>query len=481
MRDVRGVCLVRWMVMMSALLAGASTARAQQVANASATSSAAATNANAAAGASSPTPTSAQLPPARVARPPFPNRLNESLPSWLRVRGEFRERIEGFQGAGFVGGRDDAYALSRFRFNATVAPSPMFNVQVQAQDARVADKQIGATGAPFSGAFDLRQAFAEVGTPKTRVAARFGRQELAYGEQRLVGHVSWLNTARTFDAARVTMRGKAAVVDVFSGSVVRILPSEFDKSLNGNTFSGAYVTTGALIPNSSVEPYLFYRTDRNVRNEAGLLASVRQATIGVRWAGTLPKRLDYSHDVAVQQGSVGSDSIGAWAGHFQLRESFPGPKAVKITGEFNLASGDRSATDGSRGTFDQLYPTPHDKYGLTDQVGWKNIKHLRAGLDLTPGKRFAVNANYHTWWLMETNDALYNSPGASIARVAGGAASSFVGQEVDLQISRPLTPQFQLMGGIAHILPGAFLKQATPGASYTFPYLMATYVFLADR
>jgi hypothetical protein len=26
-----------------------------------------------------------------------------------------------------------------------------------------------------------------------------GRQELVYGDQRLIGHVSWLNAARTFD------------------------------------------------------------------------------------------------------------------------------------------------------------------------------------------------------------------------------------------------------------------------------------------
>jgi hypothetical protein len=30
-------------------------------------------------------------------------------------------------------------------------------------------------------------------------------------------------------------------------------------------------------------------------------------------------------------------------------------------------------------------------------------------------------------------------------------------------------------------VPGRFLKQATPGASYSFPYVMVTYVFLADR
>ena len=28
---------------------------------------------------------------------------------------------------------------------------------------------------------------------------------------------------------------------------------------------------------------------------------------------------------------------------------------------------------------------------------------------------------------------------------------------------------------------GKFLEQATPGASYSQPYVMATYVFLADK
>ena len=56
-------------------------------------------------------------------KPPVPNRFNELLPAWLRVRAEFRERVEGFQGSGFVSGRDDAYSLSRLRLNAAVTAS----------------------------------------------------------------------------------------------------------------------------------------------------------------------------------------------------------------------------------------------------------------------------------------------------------------------------------------------------------------------
>jgi hypothetical protein len=36
-------------------------------------------------------------------------------------------------------------------------------------------------------------------------------------------------------------------------------------------------------------------------------------------------------------------------------------------------------------------------------------------------------------------------------------------------------------GGYAYIFSGAFLKEATPGASYSYPYVMATYVFLAEK
>ena len=90
-----------------------------------------------------------QAPPAAPQRPPVVNRLNEVLPSWLRVRAEQRSRFEGFDGGGFVSGRDDSYYLNRFRFNATVQPSASFSFTAQVQDARVADKSVGPTGAPF--------------------------------------------------------------------------------------------------------------------------------------------------------------------------------------------------------------------------------------------------------------------------------------------------------------------------------------------
>jgi len=415
------------------------------------------------------------------AKPPVLNRANELLPQWIRLRGEFRERMEGFDGFGFNATREDLYWLSRLRLNATATASRSLSFQAQVQDARVGKKTVGPTGTPFKAAMDLRMAFADVGASTGHVTVRAGRQELVYGEQRLIGHVSWLNAARTFDGVKGTFRSKAFSADVFATSVVRILDGEFDKSGSGNRFAGVYGTTAKLIPQATVEPYLLFKRDVNLRAEAGGFGTLKETTTGVRVAGKLPARFDYGIEMALQRGSLGTDDISAWAGHWQMRETFPGRTAAKLTGEYNFASGDKDPTDNVRGTFDQLYPTPHDKTGLADQIGWKNVHHARAGFEVTPFKGFPVTTNYHSWWLAEDRDAIYNVGNAVVGRVATGAADRHVGQELDVQVSRALTPQLQAAAGYAHIFTGPFLKETTPGASYSHPYVMLTYVFLAEK
>jgi Alginate export len=81
------------------------------------------------------------------------------------------------------------------------------------------------------------------------------------------------------------------------------------------------------------------------------------------------------------------------------------------------------------------------------------------------------------WWLASATDGLYNSSGALVARVAAGTAGTHVGEEIDAQTAWAVNQRIQLGGGIGHIFPGGFLKRATPGNPYTFPYLMFGYAF----
>jgi hypothetical protein len=130
----------------------------------------------------------AQVPGPRPSTPPLPNRFNELTPKWLTMRGEFRNRMEGGKNIAYSPGLHDVYWLNRFRFDVSVKPSSRFAVLVQAQDARVAAKDVGSTTAPFRNPFDLRQAYGDIGnTQQGAFTLRVGRQEMFFGEQRLVG------------------------------------------------------------------------------------------------------------------------------------------------------------------------------------------------------------------------------------------------------------------------------------------------------
>jgi hypothetical protein len=419
---------------------------------------------------------------APVTRPVTPAPLGPSgqVNTWLSVRGEFRGRIEGFTGGAYRPDNSDSYMLDRFRVNVTATASTLAKFVVQIQDARVFDKTTGGLGVPFRDTIDLRMAYGEFGGARSMVRA--GRQELAFGEQRLIGHLNWVNNARSFDGVRATIARKAFKFDLFATSVVTIQPDAFDKSGFGNRLYGFYGSTTMAIPKATVEPYLFWRQSEGLTLETGGLGDIRQATIGTRVAGKLPRDFDYGVEMAAQTGSVATDDLRAWAGHWVAGKTFNGaPTKPRPFIEFNYATGDSNPTDGVRGTFDQLYPTGHDKLGLADQVGWRNVNHLRGGVELKPKAQWSLSGSYHSFWLASATDALYAANGVAVARSTAGTAGRYVGQEIDAQAVYTYSPQLQIGGGYAHVLPGTFLKNTTPGESYRSAYLMITYVFLGDK
>ncbi len=405
--------------------------------------------------------------------------LNAELPKWLQIGGEYRARVEGFTGGGFKVNTDDAYLLSRLRLNMTIRPESWLKFGFQAQDARVFWKNQSPAVPPYQDTFDLRQTYIEIGdVEKSRLSFRGGRQELAFGDERLIGNSNWTNTARSFDALRGTLRSGRYHIDLFAARVVKQQDGEFDWSTPGNNLYGAYGGVENLVPNSTMEPYFLWRRQSGLKTELGTGGNMNFGTVGVRWVGKLPASWDYAIEMDRQAGSLGSDTIGAWAGHWALGKTLPTRRLhPRIALEYNYASGDANARDGHRGTFDQLYATGHDKYGMDDQVGWKNIRNARISFETKPAKKWTAIARYDAWWLSDPHDGLYNAASALVVRVPNGSAGRFVGQELDGALAYNFSRQFQFGGGFGHIFPGTFLINATLGQSYNFPYATSTFVF----
>jgi hypothetical protein len=88
--------------------------------------------------------------------------VNAWLPHWLKLSGEFRDRMEGHTAYGFKPGVDDEFDLTRARLGIDFVPSSYFHAFVQARDAEVFGAENPAhTTNNMKDVFDLSQAFVE--------------------------------------------------------------------------------------------------------------------------------------------------------------------------------------------------------------------------------------------------------------------------------------------------------------------------------
>ncbi len=438
------------------------------------TDDAAPANAPAPAGASQSDAGPPKAPPSTVPT----DYLNQELPKWVRFKGEERMRMEGFEGGGFKTGNDDTYVLNRIRFNMNLIPTHWLRFEFQVQDARVWFKTLKPYAPPYQDTWDLRLAYVDIGASEGPAELRVGRQELAFGDERLVGNTPWTNASRSFDAARATLRHGKYRLDIFASSVVVLHDGSVGYNVPGNNLHGLYGGMENVVPKSTIEPYVLWRLNPRQKSETGKIGNLDSYTLGVRWVGKLPAGFDYNTETDKQVGSLGADVINAWAGHWLVGRRFESvPWKPRPIVEFNHASGDGNPHNGHRNTFDQLYPTAHDKYGLADQVGWKNINHARTGVELSPNSKWGINAKYSSYWLANAHDALYNTSSSVVASVPNGSGGRFVGQELDESGIYKYSKQLQFGAGFSHIFPGRFLLKATPGGSYNSPYLFLMTAF----
>ena len=194
-------------------------------------------------------------------------------------------------------------------------------------------------------------------------------------------------------------------------------------------------------------------------------------TAGLRWAGKLPLRFDYGFEAARQMGFIAGDPIAAWAGHWAVGHTFTdGSRKPRVFAEYNYASGDGNAKDGRRGSFDQLYPSAHDKFGLADQLMWSNMHDVQGGLEFRAKPKLTLKAAYNSLWLAQAKDGLYRG-GKLFVKVADGSAGRRVGEEVDMQGTYAVDQRTQVNAGYARLFPGRYLKAATPGSPYNFVFL----------
>ncbi len=415
--------------------------------------------------------------------------------------GDWRERIEAREHIGIQGIKgsvdfldhgkdvDNEYLLTRIRLHAGYTDK-WWSAYVEAQsslatsDERAAYANVPAVAGtsrklgygPESDTLDLHQAYITLGNHKEfPLSLKIGRQEMSYGDERLIGAFGWNNIGRSFDEAKVRWQNAWFGADFFTGMPVVPRDGQFDMPNSYDWLSGVYATS-LKIPKTILEGYFLARnasraaigyfsdpqfpqpTARDIYTVGGRLKS-KPGELG-NWDYTLEgayqfgdfaatatsKRLTQDAFMFVAQG--GYTFANVWA-------------TPRLGAEFDYSSGDDNAADGTHGTFDNLFPTNHKFYGSMDLVSLQNIEDLGVNLTLKPTPRMSVAFMGNALWLADTHDAFYTVTGGTrpAPYAVNAKYDNFVGTEFTAVAGYAVTRFAQVETGYAHFFTGNYVHQ----------------------
>ena len=400
--------------------------------------------------------------------------LDEKLPNWIDLQAEERFRYEAYDNSSFKANADDSYLLNRFRFQVDLHTPSWFRITAQVQDAR-AGFQNPPIGPPNTVRWDLKLAYAEIGAPdKHWFSLRVGRQLINYNNT-IFANSEWRNQARSYDAAVLNLNAKREHLGLFAASA--IVPQAYGVTPHqeGNNIYGAYGRIDEfLVPHSNLEPFLLWRVQpaEVVEPAKGkTTGKENEKAFGVRFKAQAHTALDYSAEVILETGKVGSQSIRASAAQAGAAYQFFDVVAKpRVFAQYDYATGNSNpAQNATHTTFDTIYPTAHDRFGITDLFGWQNIESVRAGATVEPHRRLSFTVQGLDDWAADALDSIYNTSGGAIVTNKTDHGRH-LGAEIDGYSWYEINKHFNLGGGIGYFGGGQFLTNVTTSHSYTTYY-----------
>jgi hypothetical protein len=395
--------------------------------------------------------------------------LKHFLERTFTVTGQVRLRLESTLGSDFSLTPGNEYLLSRIRLGLAFRPVSWLRVAAEAADARAMFYR-AIPPSNISDPFDLRQAYVEVGKLEGNgVRILVGRQDFTLGSGRLIAVGDWGNDFRTYDVARAVVRTNFFKLDLAGGSPLLMDPTRFDRHKPGDHFYAAYGTFDKLIPNGSIEPYFFARTQVGVKDKQNIVGDADTLYSGLRLIGKLPGRFDYSAEGVRELGSYSHDAINAWGyvagGGWTVMRSHWTPR---LSSDFLYASGDSGKKDGFHQGFDCMYGLNQPLNSMTGQFSWHNIQDWRAGVDFLPSKKWKAKVDFRDYWLATTQDGLYNAPGTRTV-FNTKATSNHVGEGVDALVNFFLNKKTTITTGVGVLRPGSYLTQSGKTSGFLYP------------
>lgn len=366
----------------------------------------------------------------------------------FRMDGLFRPRTEFRDGYRMMrdSNTDPAFFISqRARLNLSYQ-TERYKMKLSGQDVRVwgdvAQLQDNSN-------VNIHEAWAQVDL-SSLLAVKLGRQELVYGDQRLLGSVNWTQQARSHDALVLKYNDEAARFNLDIGAAYN---QEAERVL-GNTYT---------LNNYKVLSYLQLKKDFGSFNISALAL-----TDGFQAADVVNYRYTYGVDLgyrttswsfagsAYQQDGDDATRQDIDAQMFTVKVSHNTRNVNLSLGFDYLSGGKASEAKPARHTFSTLYATNHKFYGNMDYFLNIPVDTKGGGLqDLHAGALFHLSGEsdlgitYHHFALgNEIQDP--TDPGSKL--------NQNLGSEFDLNFSQKFSDDITLKLGYSTLFPTSSLQ-----------------------
>ena len=370
----------------------------------------------------------------------------------LDVGGQVRLRYHSEVGMGREGAattprfRDTTtdFLLSRFRLYSDWKANDWLRIYTEGIFAEVTTDG----GDYFPRAIDINQGdflnlFADLRLTDS-IAVRVGRQELLYGNQRLISPLDWANTRRTFEGVKLMYTKDDLTVDSFYTYFVPVDPDSLDESDSDQVFYGSYATYAGF-ENFTVEAYYIGKDNRPTDLSIHTLGLRINGSMG-DWLWELEGGPQFG-----QQSSTLDHSAGFCTGGIG-KKAHRLPGGATIWFYYDYASGDNGS--GAFNGFDQLFPLAHKYFGFIDAVQRSNVESPNILLTMKPGKQWKLLIWYYHL-MSNTNAAV-----PSVGNTAPQNDSKDLGDELDIILTYEIGPRSNVLFGWSHFWRGN--KLATP-------------------
>lgn len=415
----------------------------------------------------------------------------------LRLRPEFRSNVD------FNKATKDTQSFigSRLRLTGSGLAAEDIAVKFTLQDTRNWGEEFNANtttpnapiGLTDSGEIvDVHEAFVDFQHfMKLPISLRAGRQELSYGDQRLLGAFGWNNQGRAFDAFKLGYVGNTLSVDAFTAKrKENNAAAAGGRASLDRDLSGVYASFRAPVFLLDVlDLYALNDREGDTTDDGNDFKPKNITTFGVRAAGKLGV-LDYTVEAPFQKGWNGTVfvvsgsstpvKVSARALAAKAGVTLPGSAEFRIGAEYDYASGDDTAADAKSKTFQNLYPTNHLFYGYMDLQGWRNTSSVNVVVNFKPTRRTFLLVQGWDFSLAQAKDGWYNAAGAAAGVRAASATGSnrHVGQELDVLARFMQSRTVVWEAGWSRFMPGNFVAARVDAEGPSdWAYLMLTTKF----